>query len=89
MLSKYTRAYLLNGPFHGDIRALQGTQIELAELRIAQPPQMANWRRDDPWEPHMKTGIYKRTYPLQYDPVNHQPAHDPICYVYEWMGWEP
>lgn len=88
LIEKYTRAYLIGGPFHGDIRSLTGTGPELHTLRVADPPQMPQWKQDDPWEPRMKTGIYQRTSPLRYDPINHQPEHDPVCYIYEWMGWE-
>ena len=82
------QAYLINGPFHGDIRMIPEEQNRRGDLRIAAPPQMQHWRKNDPWSPEMKTGIYVRSHPLMFDPINHKVERDPMCFFYEWKGWE-
>lgn len=82
------QAYLINGPCHGDIRVISEDQNRRGDLRIAAPPQTQHWSKSDPWSPEMKTGIYQRSHPLMFDPINHKVEQYPTCFIYEWKGWE-
>jgi hypothetical protein len=82
------QAYLINGPFHGTIMMINENTNEHNDIRVAHPPQSNAWKKSDPWEPNLKTGLYKLSGPLRYDPINHNLSREPISYYYEWVGWE-
>lgn len=86
MAGRPTQAYFINGPMHGDRKMLDGCPTQ---WRIAAPPQH-NWSREEQsaWSMELKTGIYERCAALRYDPINLKLEREPMCFTYEWRGWE-
>lgn len=80
-MNNFTRAYFIGGPRHGATQDLDGRP---AHYRVAETNQSFGQK------PYLSVrhGVYARTRPLTFDPINHKAFKtEPSCWFYEWQGY--